>query len=165
MLLSVLIVRIADSTDYTDDADCYPDAAISIQRCLNQDTQNLVHLGKKYGNNYDRKDFDEYLKFSTLWLTEARRILKPTGTIYVFRGFRFISYLYDILDRELRMYFNSWICWHYTQGMGRTKGFSPRHDDILRNFLQEETDNMKTIQPYAASWRGEAQQGRVSVNL
>jgi site-specific DNA-methyltransferase (adenine-specific) len=29
------------------------------------------------------------------------------------------------------MYFNSWIVWHYTQGMGKTKGFSPRHDDVL----------------------------------
>jgi site-specific DNA-methyltransferase (adenine-specific) len=46
-------------------------------------------------------------------------------------GFRFISYLYDILDQRLEMYFNSWITWHYTQGIGRTKGFSPRHDDIL----------------------------------
>lgn len=89
------------------------------------------NLGKEYGNNYDRKEFNEYLKFSRLWLTEACRILKPTGTLYLFMGFRFISYLYDILDRELQMYFNSWICWHYTQGMGRTKGFSPRHDDIL----------------------------------
>ena len=24
------------------------------------------NLGKEYGNNYDRKEFDEYLKFSTL---------------------------------------------------------------------------------------------------
>ncbi len=89
------------------------------------------NLGKDYGNNYDMKDFDEYLEFSRQWLTEAHRILKPTGTLYVFMGFRFISYLYDILDRDLRMFFNSWIVWHYTQGMGRTKGFSPRHDDIL----------------------------------
>ena len=29
------------------------------------------------------------------------------------------------------MTFNSWITWHYTQGIGKTKGFSPRHDDIL----------------------------------
>lgn len=27
--------------------------------------------------------------------------------------------------------FNGWIIWHYTQGMGRTKGFSPRHEGIL----------------------------------
>ena len=89
------------------------------------------NLGKNYGNNHDLKGFDEYLEFSLKWLTEAYRTLKPTGTIYVFMGVRFISYLYDIMDRKLKMYFNSWICWHYTQGMGRKIGFSPRHDDIL----------------------------------
>lgn len=89
------------------------------------------NLGKNYGNNHDIKGFDDYLKFSRKWLKEAHRILSPTGTIYVFMGFRFISYLYDILDRELKMFFNSWIVWHYTQGMGKKKGFSPRHDDIL----------------------------------
>jgi DNA modification methylase len=89
------------------------------------------NLGKDYGNNHDIKGFDEYLAFSRAWLREAHRVLKPDGTIYVFMGFRFISYLYDILDRELGMFFNSWIVWHYTQGMGKTKGFSPRHDDIL----------------------------------
>jgi len=89
------------------------------------------NLGKDYGNNHDIRDFEEYLHFSRTWLKEAHRLLKPTGTIYVFMGFRFISYLYDILDRELGMYFNSWIVWHYTQGIGKTKGFSPRHDDIL----------------------------------
>ena len=89
------------------------------------------NLGKDYGNNHDIKGFDEYLEFSRTWLNHAHRILKPHGTIYVFMGFRFVSYLYDILDRELGMFFNSWIVWHYTQGMGKTKGFSPRHDDIL----------------------------------
>jgi DNA modification methylase len=89
------------------------------------------NLGKNYGNNHDLKGFDEYLAFSKSWLTEANRILKKTGTLYVFMGVRFISYLYDILDRELKMFFNSWVCWHYTQGMGKKKGFSPRHDDIL----------------------------------
>ncbi len=46
-------------------------------------------------------------------------------------GFQFISYLYDIISRENNLFFNSWIVWHYTQGIGRTRGFSPRHDDIL----------------------------------
>ncbi len=89
------------------------------------------NLGKDYGNNHDIKGFDEYISFSRKWLEQAKRILKPNGTIYVFMGFRFISYLYDILDREMQLFFNSWIVWHYTQGMGKTKGFSPRHDDIL----------------------------------
>ncbi|MGQ4810079.1 hypothetical protein NKDENANG_03525 [Candidatus Entotheonellaceae bacterium PAL068K] len=89
------------------------------------------NLGKNYGNNHDVNGFEDYLGFSRLWLNEAYRLLKPQGTIYVFMGFRFISYLYDILGRELEMFFNSWIVWHYTQGMGKTKGFSPRHDDVL----------------------------------
>ena len=110
------------------------------------------NLGKEYGNNYDLKGFEEYLKFSTRWLTEACRILKPTGTIYVFMGFRFISYLYDILDRKCQMFFNSWICWHYTQGMGKTKGFSPRHDDMLMftksKVFKFNLDNIRVPQKY-----------------
>jgi len=89
------------------------------------------NLGKDYGNNHDIQGFDEFLAFSHNWLSQAHRILKPSGTLYVFIGFRFISYLYNILDRELGMFFNSWIVWHYTQGMGKTRGFSPRHDDVL----------------------------------
>lgn len=89
------------------------------------------NLGKDYGNNQDYLATDEYLKFSQEWLSEVHRILKSDGTIYVFMGVRFISYIYEILERKLNMNFNSWICWHYTQGMGKTKGFSPRHDDIL----------------------------------
>lgn len=112
------------------------DALVEMEK-IGTDSVDLIvadppyNLGKDYGNNHDIQGFDECLAFSRSWLRQARRILKPTGTIYVFMGFRFISYLYDILDRDLRMFFNNWIVWHYTQGMGKTKGFSPRHDDIL----------------------------------
>jgi site-specific DNA-methyltransferase (adenine-specific) len=89
------------------------------------------NLGKNYGNNTDMKSFDEYIEFSRKWIKEAYRILKNSGTIYIFMGVRFISYLYVMLEKEYDFIFNSWITWHYTQGLGKTKGFSPRHDDIL----------------------------------
>jgi site-specific DNA-methyltransferase (adenine-specific) len=89
------------------------------------------NLGKDYGNDSDSKDFNDYITFTKEWTTEAKRILKPTGTMYVFMGFKFISYLYQILEKEQKLLFNNWICWHYTQGIGKKKGFSPRHDDIL----------------------------------
>lgn len=88
-------------------------------------------LGKDYGNDSDSRCHDSYLYFTRTWLREAIRILKPHGSIYVFMGFRKISHLYLILEHDLSLCFNGWITWHYTQGMGRTKGFSPRHDDIL----------------------------------
>lgn len=89
------------------------------------------NLGKDYGNKSDSREFDEYLEFSKKWLSEADRVLRKDGTIYVFMGVRFISYIYDLLQRQFEYKLNSWITWHYTQGIGRTKGFSPRHEDIL----------------------------------
>lgn len=89
------------------------------------------NVGKDYGNGSDKQQFDNYISFTKQWLRECHRVLKEDGTIYVFVGFRFISYLYQILENELKMNFVNWISWHYTQGIGKTKGFSPRHDDIL----------------------------------
>ena len=111
--------------------------AIGLFKTLDDESINLIiadppyNLGKDYGNNHDLKGFDEYILFTKEWLMEAKRVLKPNGTIYVFMGVIFISYLYGVMDRELQLFFNSWIVWHYTQGLGKTKGFSPRHDDIL----------------------------------
>ena len=110
---------------------------VELMRRVPDESVDLViadppyNLGKDYGNESDSRKRDEYLAFSRDWLRHAKRILKPTGSIYVFMGFRFISRLYLILEDELELFFNGWISWHYTQGMGRTKGFSPRHDDIL----------------------------------
>lgn len=112
--------------------DCF-----SVMRDLKADSVDLIvtdppyNLSKDYGNNKDTWNPDEYGDFSRRWLGEAKRLLKPNGTLYVFMGVRFISYIYQILEKELNMKFNSWISWCYTQGIGKIKGFSPRHDDIL----------------------------------
>lgn len=89
------------------------------------------NLGKDYGNNDDNRNFADYIAFAKLWTNECSRVLKPTGTIYAFMGFRFISHLFNILENEVSLNFVNWIVWHYTQGIGKTRGFSPRHDDIL----------------------------------
>ena len=111
--------------------------ALSELKKLSDNSVDLVvtdppyNLKKDYGNSKDDLSFEEYLDFSRQWLSECKRVLKKGGTIYVFMGVRYISYLYTIMERELGLTFNSWITWYYTQGIGKTKGFSPRHDDIL----------------------------------
>ena len=110
---------------------------LAMMRNMDSESVDLIiadppyNLGKNYGNNIDSRQFDVYMKFTRDWTSECRRVLKQTGTIYVFMGFRFISYLYQILEQDCRLFFVNWICWHYTQGIGKTRGFSPRHDDIL----------------------------------
>lgn len=112
------------------------DAIKALQK-LNDNSIDLIiadppyNLGKDYGNNSDNQSFDDYIKFTKIWLSEANRVLKPTGTIYSFMGVQFISHLFNIMSKDCGLSFNSWITWYYTQGIGRTKGFSPRHEDIL----------------------------------
>lgn len=111
--------------------------AVEEMRKLPSESVQLIvtdppyNLSKDYGNNADHFDHDAYIEFSRQWLREAARVLSADGTIYVFMGMRYISYLYSIMEKELGFEFNSWITWYYTQGIGKTKGFSPRHDDIL----------------------------------
>ncbi len=119
-------------------------------------TDPPYNLSKDYGNNTDNKSFDEYLDFTRNWLKQAKRVLTDDGSIYVFMGMRYISYLYNILEKEIGMYFNSWITWYYTQGIGKTRGFSPRHDDILyftkhpKNFVFN-IDDIRVPQKYYRS--------------
>jgi site-specific DNA-methyltransferase (adenine-specific) len=126
----------------------YQDDSIRYLKNICSNSADLIiadppyNLGKDYGNNNDNKNFDEYMDFSRDWIKETHRILKDTGTIYIFMGVRFISYLYMLLEKEYNFIFNSWITWHYTQGSGKTKGFSPRHDDIL---MFSKTNNYKFI--------------------
>lgn len=93
-------------------------------------TDPPYNLGKDYGNNIDRKEWTDYELFTDNWINEAVRVLRPTGSMYIFMGVRFISRLFTMLETK-GLLFNGWITWHYTQGMGRKLGFSPRHEDIL----------------------------------
>lgn len=110
--------------------------AIEEMRKLSDQSIDLIatdppyNLKKNYGNSIDHKEWDDYEKFTEEWLDEAIRILKPNGSIYSFMGVRFISRLFEMMVSK-GLLFNGWIVWHYTQGMGRKKGFSPRHEDIL----------------------------------
>ena len=108
------------------------DAIAELQKMENESVNLIVtdppyNLNKDYGTSQDKLKFEDYLEFSRLWLKEAKRVLKPDGTIYIFMGMKYISYIYTILEQELGMTFNSWITWYYTQGIGKTKGFSPRN--------------------------------------
>lgn len=111
--------------------------AISKMKEMDPESVDLIvadppyNLAKDYKATSDNMEFEEFMTFTRNWLTEAKRVLKPGGTIYVFMGMRLISYTHVIMEQELGLDFQNWITWHYTQGLGKKKGFSSRHDDIL----------------------------------
>ena len=82
--------------------------AIEEMRKINDKSIRLVtadppyNLNKNYGFTQDNMKFNEYLDFSRAWLNEAKRILTDDGSIYIFMGMRFISYIYIILEQDLK---------------------------------------------------------------
>jgi len=118
-------------------------------------TDPPYNVGMDFGNDSDEQDFDSYMEFTRKWLKQACRILSDDGgTIYIFMGRKFISYLYNILEQEEELEFNSWITWHKTQGPGSPNNFSKRHEDILmfnKGFIHQL--NMDDIRIPQATWQ------------
>lgn len=119
------------------DINIYHAEALEWMKSCPSETYDLIiadapyNVGKDYGNQSDKLSRARQDEFIREWTSEASRILKKSGTIYAFMGLRHISRLYDALEIDSALQFNSWICWYYTQGMGRRNGFSNRHDDVL----------------------------------
>ena len=72
---------------------------------------------------------DAYLEFSMEWISEASRVLKPTGTLYVC-GF---SEILADLRRPAMDYFHScrWIIWHYKNKANLGHDWGRSHESIL----------------------------------
>ncbi|WP_169566631.1 DNA-methyltransferase [Sneathiella limimaris] len=124
------------STDQTNHELICADATEKLSELADESIDLIVadppyNLGKNYGNNVDLKEREDYHSFTNTWLKEAKRILKPNGSLFCFMGVKYIARLYVTLEEDLTMVPQGWITWHYTQGMGRKRGFSPRHEDIL----------------------------------
>lgn len=79
------------------------------------------NLNKDYGNSSIGSLLTD--NFTQKWMKEACRVLKSTGTIYVFMGFRFISYLYNILEQENKLRFNNGYVGFILKGLERKKVF------------------------------------------
>ncbi len=88
----------------------------------------LVELGEKSFPD----SFEAYLDFLAPRLEQARRILAPTGTVYVHLDYREVHYVKVEMDRIFgRDSFLNEIVWAYDYG-GRTRRRWPaKHDTIL----------------------------------
>lgn len=73
---------------------------------------------------------EDYYKFSLEWLTQAKRILKPNGSMYVISGW---TNLIDILNacKSLNLFLINHIIWKYNFGVYTSKKFVSSHYHIL----------------------------------
>lgn len=84
-------------------------------------------------------EHSDYITWSMQWLTEARRVLAPTGNFVIFGGLQYqgeagsgdlLSIIAEVRRRELFNLVNL-IIWNYPNGMGAQRFFANRHEELV----------------------------------
>lgn len=87
------------------------------------------NLKKKYGNWKDEKNAEEYVEWCERWLDEMKRVLKPSGTLFVHNIPKWLPY-YAVHLNKKGMIFRHWIAWEaMSVPLGKT--LLPAHYGIL----------------------------------
>lgn len=102
------------------------------------DTGLVGFGGERYerielGNDASFEDtFENFVEFMRPRLVEAKRILKPTGCIYVHLDYREVHYIKVLMDEIFgRKNFINEIIWSYEWGAKSRNKWSAKHDTIL----------------------------------
>lgn len=150
----------------------YMGEALCVMATLPDESVDMVYIDPPFGTGTVRKgrrscdpraagvlsygdQFDDYVGFLKPHLEETRRLLKPTGTLYLHLDYRWVHYAKVECDNVYgRECFLNEVIWAYDfGGRGRSK-WPAKHDNILvyaRNngqhvFNWDEIDRL----PYAA---------------
>ena len=85
------------------------------------------NIGKDFGNDTDKQQFDEYLLWCDAWIAECIRVLKRTGTLYIYGFSEMLAYIRTRINIQVR-----WLVWHYTNKVSPNLHFWQRtHESIL----------------------------------
>jgi site-specific DNA-methyltransferase (adenine-specific) len=107
---------------------------IDLMRSMPSGSVNMIfadppfNLNKKYSSYKDNLPFDEYMAWTKEWLTEACRIIKPDGSIFVYNIPRLLTHTSAILNELAE--FRHWIAWN-SNGQPLGKTLQPAHYGIL----------------------------------
>jgi site-specific DNA-methyltransferase (adenine-specific) len=88
------------------------------------------NIGYEYDRYDDRRSRADYLAWADEWLAGVRRLLKPTGSLFVAIGDEYVAEHKVRLD-AMGLTLRNWIVWHYTFGVNCTSKFNRSHAHIL----------------------------------
>ncbi len=124
------------------------------------------NIGKDFGNNQDRRELTEYIEWSMEWIGESFRVLKPTGTLFIYGFSEILAHLSVGIHHPKR-----WLIWHYTNKNVASLNFWQRsHEAIICTWKGEPVFNRDSVrEPYtegflkgAAGKKRAATKGRFS---
>jgi len=103
------------------------------------------NIGKDFGNDSDKQQMDSYLKWCDEWIYECIRVLKPTGTLYIYGFSEILAFIRVRININVR-----WIIWHYTnKTVPRLNYWQRTHESILCCYKETPVFNRDEIrEPY-----------------
>ena len=85
------------------------------------------NIGKDFGVFRENWNLNEYIEWSMKWINEAIRVLKDTGSLFIFGISEILAYLFVNIPVNKR-----WLVWHYTNKNVPTLNFWQRsHESII----------------------------------
>lgn len=85
------------------------------------------NIGKDFGNNIDKRELQDYVAWAKSWIYEATRILKPTGTMFIYGFSEILAHLSVEIPLKKR-----WLIWHYTnKNVASLHSWQRSHEAIL----------------------------------
>ena len=108
------------------------------------------NIGKDFGNNKDNLNIDEYIEWSKKWIDESIRVLKSTGSIYIYGFSEILAYLSVNLNLNKR-----WLIWHYTNKAvpTYTSGWQRSHESIIWAYKNKPIFNINDVRtPYTETF-------------
>jgi len=85
------------------------------------------NIGKDFGNNLDKREMSEYVRWSKSWINESIRVLKPNGTMFIYGFSEILAFLSVEIPINKR-----WLIWHYTNKNVASLNFWQRsHESII----------------------------------
>ena len=88
------------------------------------------NIGYDYDVYHDRRVKEEYLDWTDGWLAACRRVLSPTGSMFVAIGDEYAAEMKVRLDQH-ELTLRNWIIWHYTFGVNCSRKFNRSHAHIF----------------------------------
>ena len=99
---------------------------------------NSIKLAGMGGNwnkvmqNWDNMPFEEYMQFTELWLMQAQRILKPTGSMWIFGTYHNIGII-NVICQKLDIEIINEVIWYKRNAFPNLSGrrLTASHETIL----------------------------------
>lgn len=90
-----------------------------------------------YGDfDYIWENVDQYIEWSKAWITELHRVLKPTGSFYLWgkigfgKGFPLFK-ICDWMEKEKLFIIRNWITQRNSRGRGNKKGYMEAREELV----------------------------------